>query len=232
MKLVYKQIGETPLECLRRHIPSDKKARYIGRLDPMAEGELLLLEGEECKDSATYLATEKRYQYRAVLGIETDSLDMLGLVLSSASVSPRGVQERVEQYVGEVAMYAPLYSGHTVQGKKLFWYANNALPVTPPLLHNTIYSHVYKGDAWQSGAQIATEALRRIRLVKGSFRQEECSGVWERFRKEYGTAVFFTYEAEVHVSSGTYVRAIVREIAASLGVVGMASAIQRTSILL
>ena len=46
--LVYKNIGETPLEAIERareeeNISTDVPITYAGRLDPMAEGLLLVL---------------------------------------------------------------------------------------------------------------------------------------------------------------------------------------------
>ena len=53
---LYKQRGETPLECLERFritYPEhkDEKMTYLGRLDPMAEGVLLVATGEDIKQS-------------------------------------------------------------------------------------------------------------------------------------------------------------------------------------
>ena len=55
MYLTYKNIGETPLECLERirleyGKPKDIPMTYAGRLDPMAEGLLIILVGDDCKD--------------------------------------------------------------------------------------------------------------------------------------------------------------------------------------
>ena len=55
MILVNKQIGETPLEALekvrREHgFDANLPMTYAGRLDPMAEGLLIVLVGEECKN--------------------------------------------------------------------------------------------------------------------------------------------------------------------------------------
>ena len=55
-----KEIGETPLECMERFRLSKGldpllPMTYAGRLDPMAEGVLLVLVGEECKNKDKYL---------------------------------------------------------------------------------------------------------------------------------------------------------------------------------
>jgi tRNA U55 pseudouridine synthase TruB len=66
MQIIYKKLGETPLECLEKYrsemnISSEVKLSYIGRLDPMAEGEMIIIEGEENKDREKYLNFDKEY---------------------------------------------------------------------------------------------------------------------------------------------------------------------------
>ena len=58
--IAYKNMGETPLECLERmrkehRISDDIPMTYAGRLDPMAEGLMVVLVGEECKNKEKYL---------------------------------------------------------------------------------------------------------------------------------------------------------------------------------
>ena len=56
---VHKRWGETPLEALERlraeeGIAADVPMTYAGRLDPAAEGLLIILTGEECKNKDAY----------------------------------------------------------------------------------------------------------------------------------------------------------------------------------
>ncbi len=62
--IAYKELGETPLECLERmrikhNIGQNTPMTYAGRLDPMADGLLIVLVGEECKKKDTYLGLNK-----------------------------------------------------------------------------------------------------------------------------------------------------------------------------
>ena len=82
---VWKNTGQTPLDTidqLRIDNPEykDEKITYAGRLDPLAEGEMILLVGEEVHNKQDYLDLEKEYEVDILLGVSTDSFDILGLV--------------------------------------------------------------------------------------------------------------------------------------------------------
>ena len=51
----------------------------LGRLDPLAEGVLLILIGDECKNKEKYLGLDKEYEVAIIFGISTDTGDALGL---------------------------------------------------------------------------------------------------------------------------------------------------------
>ena len=54
VNLVYKKLGQTPLEALldfkNKNPDFSGSMTYAGRLDPMAEGLLILLSGDKLKD--------------------------------------------------------------------------------------------------------------------------------------------------------------------------------------
>src|SRR6266516_7262353 len=83
--IVNKPVGMTPLQAIneiKKHMPivKNEKITYAGRLDPLAHGVLLLLIGEAVKKREEYLALPKTYEFEALLGIETDTYDILGYV--------------------------------------------------------------------------------------------------------------------------------------------------------
>ena len=70
---IYKKIGQTPLmalENLRFENPEwvDLPMTYAGRLDPTAEGLLLVLVGEDCKEKDKYLGLSKEYELSILFG--------------------------------------------------------------------------------------------------------------------------------------------------------------------
>ncbi len=89
--ILNKQVGETPLECMNRfrleHPEYEGvKMTYAGRLDPMAEGVLLVLAGERVHDKDKYLKLPKTYECTAIIGIGTDTYDILGIPTLSSKL--------------------------------------------------------------------------------------------------------------------------------------------------
>lgn len=99
--VLYKKEGETPLECINRSkeegvIPKQEKATYAGRLDPMAEGLLLVLTGDMVHKKDEYIKLPKDYEVEVLLGVSTDTGDVLGKIQDTKpfymfgnSLSPR-----------------------------------------------------------------------------------------------------------------------------------------------
>ncbi len=97
--IIWKQLGETPLEALERlrveaGIESTVPMTYAGRLDPAAEGLLIALTGEECKKKDEYTNLSKTYMAEILIGVATDSYDLLGVPsLGTPSLTRRGQGE-------------------------------------------------------------------------------------------------------------------------------------------
>ncbi len=82
---VYKKAGQTPLDCintLKNDNPDLKfiPMTYAGRLDPLAEGVLLILTGDECLKKDEYLSLPKEYEVDILFGFKTDTYDVMGLI--------------------------------------------------------------------------------------------------------------------------------------------------------
>ena len=83
--IVIKPYGQTPNELIKelKKKHNLKKMSFIGRLDPMASGVMLLLKNEQCKKQNEILKLMKRddyfkgYRFKLILGIETLSYDVL-----------------------------------------------------------------------------------------------------------------------------------------------------------
>lgn len=140
---IYKEAGYTSHDVVAkmRGILKQKKIGHTGTLDPDAVGVLPV-----CVGSATKLCdllTDKRKEYVAelVLGIETDTLDMTGTVISKQEVtsSVDEVKDAVLSMQGTQMQVPPMYSALKVNGKKLYELARQGEVVERKAREITVY---------------------------------------------------------------------------------------------
>lgn len=117
---------------IRKHI-NLRKVGHAGTLDPAATGVLLILTGKATKDSISLTGLEKEYLAEIELGIETDTDDIDGKIISRSSISHEynceEIQNILNQFVGEIEQIPPVYSAIKVQGKPLYKYARQGISV-------------------------------------------------------------------------------------------------------
>ncbi len=252
MLFINKQIGETPLQALdrlRKEKPEliKETLSYIGRLDPMAEGLLLVLVGEENKDREKYLNLDKKYEFEILFGFETDTYDLLGLakedLLQGAAVlspllsihsSPtrrgsRSLQELipqhlVESFIGKFSQPYPPFSSKPVNGKPLWQWAREGRlgEIEIPAHDIEIFGLDYLGEREISKKDLIKTIEENISKVTGNFRQKEIIDSWKKAIDACGDingqeANFALAKFAVHCSTGTYVRQLVQEIGKQVG---------------
>lgn len=239
--VVYKKLGETPLECLNLLKVSRSELvgaplTYAGRLDPMAEGLMIVLVGEECKNKEQYLSLDKTYEFEILVGFETDTHDLLGLitnkVISNSSFdSTQTLQKILDQFVGTFIQKYPSFSSKTVNGKQLFQlYKDDEMPKEIPEHEVTIYDLRQTNSRIISKEELQTEIIRRIKLVHGDFRQEKIIREWLNVFRESNQKEYQIISCVMECSSGTYVRQLVSDISNKVGVPMVTHSIKRTQI--
>src|SRR6266481_5994392 len=189
---IYKPRGLTPLQTLnllRVKFPEYKNAvlSYAGRLDPMAEGVLLVLIGETANKKESrekYLGLDKEYEVEILLGIETDTYDILGKVTSKKLEAPdtEKFSEKLEKYTGVFEQPYPPYSSKPVLGKPLFvWARENRLSeIHIPTKSVTIFDIKLLNISKISTQKILEEVIKDAHDVVGDFRQEEIKKTWQK----------------------------------------------------
>ncbi len=252
-----KNLGETPLECLERSrleygIQNDIPMTYAGRLDPMAEGILILLIGDECKNKEKYLGLDKTYEFEILVGFETDTYDLLGKVITSERGFERssdllakfsdGLGQTVSNplsdlaqilmsFIGTLTQKYPPFSSKTVGGKQLFQLSkDDTLPDILPEHEVTIHTLQCTSEMIFTKDDLQKEILRRIGLVHGDFRQEEIMNAWNRTFEESNQTEFTLFRCIIHCSSGTYIRQLVHDIGEKIGVPLVTYSIKRIKV--
>ena len=242
--IIWKDIGETPLEALERYRASQindgrtefsgMPMTYAGRLDPMAEGELIILWGDECRNKEKYLGLDKEYEVEIIFGITTDTYDALGMAkLGGTSQLKNGTIERLDlsKYVGKCTEAYPPYSSKTFKGKQLHELARaRELPEEMPTKETEIYSIevIPPYDRYDAQA-LKARILSTISLVMGDFRQEAIMKRWNEVL-EVGPLEYPVLKIRVKCSSGTYMRSLAHRIGIDVGIGAFALSIKRTKI--
>ena len=134
--VVNKDLGYTSRDVVNitSKVLNTKKVGHTGTLDPMATGVLVLCVGNGLKLCELLTEHDKEYIAGITLGIETDTLDMEGTVLSTKSVdiNKDKIYDAVNSFKGSYMQEVPKYSAVKVNGKKLYEYARNNIDVKLP----------------------------------------------------------------------------------------------------
>jgi len=255
--ILEKAVGETPLQCMetwrsKMQISSSIPLTYAGRLDPMASGQLLVLVGEECKKKDDYLGLDKTYEFSVLLGIVSDTHDVLGRLQtdstarkidSESSSLHQQIQRICEEITGDIELPYPHYSSKTVDGKHLFqWALEGRLnEITIPTKRSAIYSLQLTSTETVSKSNLVSHALEKINKVTkvtdtrkslgSDFRRIDVCADWKAVATNDQlpntfTIIHFTCIA----SSGTYMRTLAKLIGEKLHTGGLAWHIHRTTI--
>jgi tRNA pseudouridine55 synthase len=236
---LYKRKSETPLQTIERYVIAHPKytgARmtYAGRLDPMAEGVLVVLSGDKNLEREKYTGMDKDYEFEFMLGVETDTFDVLGKIVSSkdASVVKEGdIRAGLEKYIGTFEQTYPAYSSKVVNGTPLFDLARKGLLAGIELpKHMVTASHIELiGMEEMPAGDLQKKIAADISAVKGDFRQEESLALWQGYFTAH-TGHIRIYKARVSCGSGFYVRQLVADVGCALGVGATTVSIVRTRV--
>lgn len=172
-----------------------KKVGHTGTLDPGASGVLVICVGKALKVCELLTNHDKEYIAGITLGIETDTLDMDGKVISTETVDidKDKIKEVVNSFKGNYMQEVPKYSAIKIKGKKLYEYARENIEIDLP---------------------------KRIVSIKDISLIDDV--------KYKDGKVYF--KIRCHVSKGTYIRSLVRDIGKQLGVPAVMNSLVRTKL--
>jgi tRNA pseudouridine55 synthase len=235
---IYKHLGKTPLQALeelRSQYPEleNEPLAYAGRLDPMAEGVLLVLRGEACKKRDIYQQLPKTYEIDVIFGVATDTYDTLGLITSftpekARTISQEVITQLLTQLQGKRQQNYPPYSAARVNGKPLYYWARNGISVPPLKREVEIYSLTLTAFKQILSNELLASIRNRVSLVSGDFRQEKILETWEHFLST--NYIFPVLTLSTACSSGTYMRSLAHELGGILGSGAIAYTIKRTQV--
>lgn len=237
--IFYKNLGETPLESILRFKKENpeydkENMTYAGRLDPMAEGVMILLSGEEVNNKDKYTGLDKEYEFTVLWGFSTDTLDILGKVKNEKLkvIKEEEIIKILEKSKGKFEQAYPVFSSKTVDGIPLWsWAREGKISLIKIPKHEVeIFDAKHISRTEMTGESLIKEIRRRIKLISGDFRQDEILKNWENVLEDVGDKTFILDSFSIKVSSGFYVRQFVYDLAEALGGTATTFYIKRTRV--
>lgn len=234
---IYKPRGKTPLECVHQYkstTGTSDVVSYAGRLDPLAEGVLVLLVGDENANRRSLEQVSKVYEVDVVFGIKTDTGDLMGMPTLSdrlpPNISSRVLLQTTASFLGTTVQRYHPYSSTRVDGKPLFYWAREGR-----LSEITIPTHPISIDSIEiintrivSLQSMVDSCNLIVPKVHGEFRQKEIIETW---RAVSGDRNFQVFSLRVSCASGgVYMRVLAEDIASMLGTHGFCLRIIRTRV--
>ncbi|MEM6907890.1 MAG: tRNA pseudouridine(55) synthase TruB [Pseudomonadota bacterium] len=189
------------------------KVGHGGTLDPLAEGVLPIALGEATKLAGRMLNASKIYEFTIKFGEETDTLDSEGEVVERSDHVPHyaDVEEVMHSFEGEIEQVPPAYSAIKIDGKRAYDLARAGeaveLKTRTVTVHTLILRH--PGAGRDPEPRSAAQCSLGPGLRRGDHKVEEIT-------------------LTAHVSKGTYIRSLARDIARALGTCGHVTYLRRT----
>jgi tRNA pseudouridine55 synthase len=189
------------------------KIGHGGTLDPLATGVLPIALGEATKLAGRMLDASKIYDFTIRFGEQTDTLDAEGKVIATSAHRPSlaDVEAVLGRFTGPIEQVPPVYSALKVDGQRAY-------------------------DLARAGQDVAMKT-RAVVIHDLHFRRTRVGGdpatLSAKFEEERGPCLrrddgLGEITLTAHVSKGTYIRSLARDIALALGTVGHVVMLRRT----
>jgi tRNA pseudouridine55 synthase len=200
-----------------RRLAGTRKVGHAGTLDPMATGVLVLGIGKATRLLTYVVGADKDYDATIRLGVATTTDDAEGEVLS---VAGPGAVERVDRaaldaaiadLTGDIQQVPTSVSAIKVDGKRA-------------------YALVRAGESVELRARPVTVSRFEILAVRPVTATVPDGDLVEPVGTPTRDVPVVDVDVRVTVSSGTYVRALARDLGAALGTGGHLTALRRTRV--
>ncbi|KAH8107010.1 pseudouridine synthase [Cristinia sonorae] len=200
-----------------------------GTLDPLADGVLVIGVGKATKKLTEFLDCVKEYRTTCLLGCETDSYDSEGSQVRVAPwkhVTREQVEAALDQFRGEIMQAPPIFSALKMDGKPLYEYARNGIPLPRPIEKRNVTIHSLEIVEWLGGEHNFRWPEKKFTNDQKQAFEKALSGVEEKpvIKDEPGTEqsedIPTAFVLRMKVSGGTYVRSIVHDLAHAVGSAG------------
>ena len=215
------------------------KVGHGGTLDPLATGVLPIALGEATKLAGRMLDASKVYEFTIAFGTQTDTLDAEGAVVATSEARPTSAQVEavLPRFTGDIEQVPPAYSALKVDGARAYDLARAGEAVELATRRVTVFSLNLREEKEEqpsprpspAKAGEGEEATSPYSVLANECKRAFPSSPSPAFAgegRDEGLLPSITITA--HVSKGTYIRSLARDIALALGTVGHVTMLRRT----
>jgi tRNA pseudouridine55 synthase len=200
--IIDKPVGMTSHDVVARvrRALGERRVGHTGTLDPGASGVLPLVLGRATRLARFLSATDKTYETVVRLGVETDTYDADGRIVSSTplagATSIQAIDRALDRFRGTFLQRPPLFSAKKIHGRPLYTLVRSRQRSSP-----------------EEGSQDLLERLTPVPVTAHAIEIIEARGADATLR--------------IDCSSGFYVRALAHDLGAELGIGGHVVALRR-----
>lgn len=235
IKPLYKPLGVSTHSFVQKQVDEGEKVTHTGSLDPAAEGLIVMLTGEDRYKKEELSSADKAYSVQMLVGIQTDSYDLLGLPTSSVELTDFPL-ERLEYHlnallqdeIGEQEQQIPPFSAKRVNGESFFDIARRGKQV--PLVYQSV--ELKRASVLDNTTISGQSVLERVQLVtdaiEGDFRQLEILKAWHDVLGHYRNWQFPLITIELITSKRFYVRQLIHEVGVQMELPSVVFSLKRT----
>jgi len=217
------------------------KVGHGGTLDPLAEGVLPIALGEATKLVGRMLEASKIYEFTVQFGEETDTLDSEGEVVARSDRRPplAAVAAICEHFTGEIEQIPPKYSAIKVDGQRAYDRARAGEEVEMVTRAVTVYAlgllsdhpELVEGSSFSSATMPEDKSGASTSSARTDFGLESAfqttAGRPDPYDPSAPLELADSVTLVAHVSKGTYIRSLARDIAHALGTCGHVTYLHR-----
>lgn len=239
---LYKPLGTSTHQLAQRWGELQQQpTTHTGTLDPMADGVVIVLSGLDRFNKTALSNWQKTYQFEIWWGVQTDSLDLLGLTTKiakfdlnqfpSTGLDTDQLQDQLAmvlpKFLGPQPQTLPHFAAKRMAGQSYFDLAKRGEKFQPAVEEVVIHQLQLLANFSLAKNQLHQIIQQRLSLVEGDFRQTEILANWANQIPQLPPQLFVS-RLIATTSKRTYIRALVRDLALAVGLPATTFALTRT----
>lgn len=231
-----------------KHTYKYSKICYAGRLDPLAQGMMLILTDEDVKSMSNNLKHNKTYKFDLILGLATSSSDIAGHIINDENMSldydevflKNKLIEFIKIYNNQdYPNVSSFVIKHEIFGRKpLWWFAKNNITVNIPNKNIIIIDYKIYNIAQVTAHDFYNTALDRLKTITNNKTIDELyiNDYIDVYKNKITSLKCYSKEIhkikismELTVSSGFYIRQFCNDFGKYINIPAIAFDITRTN---